>query len=227
MCGRYTLIADERALDREFELIVAGLRYARYNIAPTQSAPVVRANESGERFVADLRWGLIPFWAKEAKIGARMINARGEEAANKPAFRVPFRKQRCLVPCSGFYEWKIVEGGTAKKPAKQPYYIRRADEGLFALAGLWDRWVGPEGPVESFSILTTKPNELISPLHDRMAVIIPRDKYGLWLDPKLQNVNELVSLVVPFPSDQLCAFPVITRVNSPRFDDPACMQPAA
>ena len=140
MCGRYTLTVEEKELNKEFEAIVFGPLQPRYNLAPTQLAPVVRMTaDGGQRQLAMHRWGLIPSWAKDSSIGNRMINARAETAADKPAFRTALKRQRCLVPCNGFYEWKVLNPD-AKKPTKQPHYIRRSDERLMTLAGLWERW---------------------------------------------------------------------------------------
>ena len=160
----------QQQLAEEFEIYELEHLQPRYNIAPTQSAPVVHVvGEGGKRELAMHKWGLIPNWAKDPTIGNRMINARAETAAEKPAFRSAMRRQRCLVPCTGFYEWKVLDPA-AKKPAKQPYYIRRRDEGVFAFAGLWDRWRSPEGEeIDSFTILTTEPNELTSPNRLRTA----------------------------------------------------------
>ncbi len=227
MCGRYTLTVFQQQLAEEFELHELEGFQPRYNIAPTQPAPIVRvAGETAGRELTMCRWGLIPHWAKDPSIGNRMINARAETATEKPAFRNSMKRQRCLVPCSGFYEWKVLDP-SAKKPAKQPYYIRRRDERVFAFAGLWDRWRSSEGEeISSFTILTTEPNELMRDLHDRMPVIIPRGQYGHWLDPETQNAVHVASFLTPYPSDELCAYPVSTRVNNPRFDDPSCIQVA-
>ncbi len=225
MCGRYTLTVQEQDLIAEFDLIAGDIGdYAvRYNIAPTQNAPVVRVIESRRR-VDPLRWGLIPHWAKDIKIGNRMINARSEEAESKPAFRNALRMRRCLVPCTGFFEWKVLDDGNSTRPGKQPYYIRRADERVFALAGMWERWHAPNGStVESYTILTTAPNDLLSTLHDRMPVIISPDEYALWLDPNMQDAIRLRSLFSPFPARDFVAKPVSTKVNSPANDSPECI----
>jgi len=226
MCGRYTLTVFQEQLAEEFALHEPEALQARYNIAPTQRAPIVRATgESANRELVMHKWGLIPHWAKDPTIGSRMINARAETAAEKPAFRTAMKRQRCLVPCTGFYEWKVLDPA-AKKPAKQPYYIRRRDERVFAFAGLWDRWRTPEGEeIGSFTILTTEPNELMHNLHDRMPVIIPRADYNAWLDNQLLDVERLALLLRPFPDGELAALPVSNRVNSPKFDDPSCIQP--
>lgn len=229
MCGRYTLTTVERELAEEFDLIIdgPGLR-ARYNIAPTQDAPVVRASEDGEsRCLAMHRWGLIPFWAKEASFGARTINARSEDAAEKPSFREAMKQRRCIVPCAGFFEWKSPEsdGGKSKRVKKQPYYIRRRDERVFGLAGLWERWRSPAGEsIDSYTILTTSPNELLATLHDRMPVILHLADYDLWLDPKVRDARKIQPLCKPFDSNDLIAYPVGFDVNSPSNDNPSCIK---
>ena len=228
MCGRYTLTTTGEQLAEEFDLIDVPPVTPRYNVAPTQMVPVVRmyAEDAPARRLDQLKWGLIPHWAREAGIGSRMINARSEEAANKPAFRTPLRRQRCLVPCTGFFEWQAADPGI-KSAKKQPYYIHRRDDHPLGFAGLWDRWHDPDGNViESFTILTTSPSELMRPLHNRMPVIIPRAEYALWLDPQVQDPARLAHLLAPFTDDALIARPVSTRVNNVRFDDPGCIAAA-
>lgn len=229
MCGRYTLAATQEQLTEEFDLVEAEPLRPRFNIAPTQMVPVVRVlDDKNKRQLDLLRWGLVPRWAKDPSIGNRMINARSEQAAVKPAFRTPLRRQRCLVPCTGFYEWKQLETGTGSKRRKQPYFIRRRDERVFAFAGLWEHWQGPtEQAIDSFTILTTKPNGLIHPLHDCMPVIISPDDYELWLDPNVQDVERLQPFLRPLPSEELTAHAVSPRVNSPAHDDPACIEAVA
>ena len=226
MCGRYTLTALDEQLIEEYGLIIGGHTQPRYNIAPTQQVPVVRMIE-GIRRMDPLRWGLVPYWAKDLKMGSRMINARSEEVAGKPAFRNPLRRQRCLVPCTGFFEWKPIadkEPGTLRK---QPYHIRRRDGRVFSLAGLWDHWQNPEGTtIESYTILTTSANPLLSSLHDRMPVIIGRENYDLWLDPAMQDATRLQPLLVSSSDQGFEAVAVNSRVNSPLFDDPTCIQAA-
>jgi len=227
MCGRYTLTALDEQLREEFDLIVNEPLRPRYNIAPTQNVPVILATDSG-RELRELRWGLVPSWAKDIKIGVGMINARSEEAANKPAFRAAMRKRRCLVPCTGFFEWKLIADDKSRHPKKQPHYIHRQDNRVFALGGLWDRWQSPDGAtVESYTILTTSPNDLLRSLHDRMPVIIGREDYALWLDPIMQDVSRLTPLFPPISPEKFVVNPVSTRVNSPAHDDPACIEESA
>lgn len=240
MCGRYTLISSEQELIEAFELAEGtGLPALppRFNVAPTQDVPVIRVVKQGEgRGLHLMRWGLIPSWAKDASIGSRMINSRAETAAEKPSFRTALRRRRCLIPCSGFYEWQAVagKGGESDKGGKsgkagqqkQPYYIRRRDGALMALAGLWERWCSPDGEeIESCTILTTEANELIRPLHDRMPVILRVEDFSLWLDPLMQDVRQLEPLLRPTPSEELTAYPVGRQVGNPRIDDSSCIEP--
>ncbi len=226
MCGRYTLATIQEQLAEEFDLIEVESLRPRYNIAPTQSVPVVRVlGDNSTRRLEELRWGLVPHWAKDPSVGSRMINARSEEAATKPSFRVPLRRQRCLVPSTGFFEWKVGGDADSRRTKKQPYYFRRRDERVFAFAGMWDRWVGADGkPIETYTILTTSPNELIRSFHDRMPVIVARDQYGLWLDPTVQDVDRLRPLFDPFPAGDMVAYPVSTHVNAPAHDDAECIR---
>jgi putative SOS response-associated peptidase YedK len=193
----------------------------RYNIAPSQDVLAVRL-PLGEtkRQLCLLRWGLIPSWAKDITVGAKMINARAESAAVKPAFRRAFGTRRCLIPADGFYEWQRRGAG------KQPYHIRMRDGKPFAFAGLWEEWEGTiAGPIESCTILTTAANDLVAPLHDRMPVIIAPSDFALWLDPKTTDAAALKVLLRPYPSERMVAVPVSTAVNDPAHDDRACTEP--
>lgn len=221
MCGRFTLTSSPEVVADLFDLAEPPQLTPRYNIAPTQESPVVRVLKTeGRRELHLLRWGLIPQWARDPSIGNRMINARSESAAAKPAYRDAFRRQRCLVPGDGFFEWKRL----GKR--KQPHYIRMRDGQPFAFAGLWARWQGQEGEqIDSYTILTTEPNDLVRPIHDRMPVILARHDYEIWLDPKIQDAEQLKPLLRPSPSDDLIADPVDTLVNNPAFDDPRCIKP--
>lgn len=223
MCGRYTLTSSGEDLALAFDLSELPLVVPRYNMAPTQEAAVVRVLEpGGPRRLDPLKWGLIPFWAKEAAIGNKMINARAESVAEKPSYKSSFKNKRCLVAADGFYEWKK-EG-----KAKQPYLIRRADKKPFAFAGLWSSWRNPaQGgqPVQTFTILTTSANDLMRPLHDRMPVILDRENFDLWLDPKMQDTEALQKLLVPYAAEGFEAFPVSRVVNSPANDVADCIAP--
>jgi len=220
MCGRYTLTVDAAVLAELFDLDPLTDLAPRYNIAPTQTAPIVRSTR-GEREWAEARWGLIPPWSKDASIGSRLINARAETAAEKPSFRVAFASRRCLVPADGFYEWVKTPGG------KQPHHIRFADRRPFAFAGLWEAWNDPEGDtVESYTILTTTPNALVAPLHTRMPVVLEPGRYDDWLQPAPLSRALTDELLVPYPGDGLEAVPVSTAVNSATAVlGPECLEP--
>jgi putative SOS response-associated peptidase YedK len=220
MCGRFTLTSPVQAVASQFNLPDVPAFEPRYNIAPTQPVAAVRATgEAMVRTLVKLHWGLIPFWAKDPEVGARLINARSETVAEKPAFREAFRRRRCLVLADGFYEWQKQDGG------KQPFYIHLHDGLPFAFAGLWERCNGPEGLVESCTLLTTQPNELMRPLHNRMPVILEPKDYDLWIDPGIRQTDLLLPLLSPYPAEQMAAFPVSRRVNNPDYDDPQCIVP--
>ena len=223
MCGRYNIIPDVKVwvtvfgLSEEVGKPISNLAL-NYNVAPTQDVPIIRINkDSSQRELVLAHWGLIPFWATDVKIGYRMINARAETVAEKPAFRAAFRKHRCLIPISGFYEWR--KNGSAK----QPYLIRMKDERPFALAGLWERWRNREDgtKLESCTIIVTGANQYITPIHDRMPVILSPKNYSRWLDPDAEELN---SLLTPCPNDWLHAYPVSTYVNIPRNNDARCIE---
>ena len=216
MCGRYTLTQTGQ-LPAVFEISEVRIP-PRFNIAPTQEVPVVRLSEERGRYLDSLKWGLVPGWAKDPSIGARMINARSETVDKKPSFRDAFRQRRCLVPADGFYEWK-------KLPrAKQPYFIGMGDRSVFAFAGLWECFERADQELETFTILTCEPNTLLSNIHDRMPVILPRETYSAWLDPKT-DPTDLSSLLIPYPAVNMTSFPVSKLVNSPRNDTPHCIEP--
>ena len=222
MCGRYTLSTTGEIIGDLFDLRETPALASRYNIAPSQEVAAVRFDgESGERTLEMLRWGLVPAWSKEPPGGdARMINARSETLTQKPAFRGSFRRRRCLLAADGFYEWRQV----ARR--KQPYLIRMRDGAPFAFAGLWDRWEAPEGTVvESCTILTTVPNDLVAQIHDRMPVILPRQEFGLWLDPEVRDPDRLLPLLRAYPAEEMITFPVSRRVSNPANDDPSCIEP--
>jgi len=217
MCGRYVITSTMEAIRRLFEVLESPNLQPRYNVAPTQDVPVVRRQEDG-RHLAQLRWGLIPAWAKDASIGARMINARAETVAEKPAFRSAFRQRRCLVVTDGFYEWRKASDG-----GKQPYFIALVEGGPFAFAGLWETWRGPDGePVESCSVVTTEANDRLRELHHRMPVIVAPEDFETWL--VTGDTGALQALLRPYPSALMTFHAVDRRVNNARFDDPSCLE---
>jgi putative SOS response-associated peptidase YedK len=193
--------------------------FPRFNIAPGQAVAVVREMpEAQDRRLAYLRWGLIPAWADDPSFGNRLANARSETAAAKPSFRSAFRSRRCLVVADGFYEWQRADG------RKQPYFVGLRGDRPFGLAGLWERWEKGGEPVESCTILTTQANGLMRPIHERMPVIVPPDRYGLWLDPRCHDTAMLESLLRPFPAEGMLAYRVSALVNNTRNDVPRCVE---
>jgi putative SOS response-associated peptidase YedK len=181
---------------------------------------IVKTPEHPDRNARRHRWGLIPSWAKDLTIGNQLINAQAETASIKPAFRAAFKKRRCLILADGFFEWK------KENRHKQPFHIRLRDGRPFAFAGLWEHWEGTEGKaIESCTILTATPNELLRSLHHRMAVILPSSEYDRWLDPSMQQPDALQPLLRPYPSEEMTAYPVSTVVNNPRNDAPSCIEP--
>lgn len=227
MCGRYTLALPLSTLVEAFAVDRVALEALepRYNIAPTQSAPVVLQDDEGRRRLGPLRWGLVPGWADDPTLGNRLINARSETAASRPAFRNAFRSRRCLVPADGFYEWRRPAGG---KGPKTPFHIRDPGGGPLAFAGLWERWRDPSqedgDPLFTFTILTRDAPGWMKPLHDRMPVILPPGSWAGWLAPDTP-VEEAGELVADAGSVPLEAVEVATRVNSPANDDAACVEP--
>jgi putative SOS response-associated peptidase YedK len=209
MCGRFTLRTPAERVKREFQLEEMPPLETRYNIAPTQSILTVR-QEADEREAVMLKWGLIPSWAKDGSIGAKLINARSETVGEKPSFREAFKRRRCIIPADGFYEWKR-EGNK-----KQPYFFSLKDDCLFGFAGLWEKWRAPDGEsLETCSILTTNANEALSAVHQRMPVILHPDTYGLWVDEDVRKQDLRKELLRPFPASEMIAYPVSASINSP------------
>lgn len=249
MCGRFTLTSDLKVIAERFAAPLPAAAPAiqpRWNIAPSQSVIVV--NDTGQRQLVTMRWGLVPSWAKDVSIGNKMINARAETIAEKPAFRAALKKRRCLIPADGFYEWttkpmvgKPVGRGSAdsalsgavRRPApsksagmKQPVRIVLKSHEPFGFAGLWEHWTAPTGEeVLSCTIITTEVNELLKDIHHRMPVILPREAEAVWLDPKIQDAETLLPLLKPYPSEGMEYYPVDRMVNSPANDTPACIVP--
>jgi len=213
MCGRFTLAVEPDVLERRFRVEVPADWRPRYNIAPSQDVLII-VSDGGQRRAGFVKWGLIPHWSKKV---SPLINARAETAAVKPAFRRAFHSKRCLIPATGFFEWRKEED------RKQPYLIRLRDGKPFAFAGLWEKWEGPSGTYYGCAILTTKPNTLVARIHDRMPVILEPENEDLWLDRTVEDRELLTSLLHPFPPEKMEAFPVSERVNSPKFDDPQCI----
>lgn len=220
MCGRYSLSTDPQTIADFFGLDDPPRIEPRYNIAPSQPiASIYLPNADASRQLAFFQWGLVPFWAKDPSIGQRMINARSESAARKPAYRAAMRYRRCIVPATGFYEWQ------KRGSRKQPLFITLHDEPLMGLAGLWETWQSPDGSeLDTCTILTCQPNDFMAQIHNRMPVILPREQYDAWLDPQMQDGGQAADLLQPYPADAMAAFEVSSRVNSPKNDDPSLIE---
>lgn len=222
MCGRFAFTVPLAAFAKAFpDFTVCADWDPRYNIAPTQMVPVVL--NDGRRRIELVRWGLIPHWADDPSIGNRLINARSETVAEKPAFRDAFRRRRCIILVDGFYEWRREPGGRRKTPI----YIKLKNGDPFAFAGLWAEWKSPQGEtIRSCTIITCDSNELLARVHHRMPVIIPREAFDLWLDPEPQDPEVLKPLMKQFPAELMCAYPVSPTVNNPRNELKECINPA-
>ena len=222
MCGRYQLKTEARRLAELFHALHvegAELLVPRYNIAPGTPVLIVRDTPTGRR-IEHVRWGLVPGWAEDPKIGYRMINARSETAATKPGFRGAMKYRRCIIPVSGFYEWKKLDSKT-----KQPHHITLEGVDAFGLAGLWEMWQDPAGnELETCTILTCAPNEMMADLHDRMPVILAPDDYDAWLDVDQQDAPTAATLLKPYPADQMVAWPVSTYVNKAGNEGERCIE---
>jgi putative SOS response-associated peptidase YedK len=239
MCGRFTLSQSATTLAQTFHVEITDWE-PKYNIAPTQMVWAVLYDQTSEkRKLEQLRWGLIPSWAKDPGMGAKLINARSETVAEKPAFRSAFKRRRCLIVADGFYEWQQRDG------KKQPFYFRLKHGEVFGFAGLWEEWQGSqkettgergsqeeppkggthsENTISSCTILTTRANELLEPVHDRMPVILHQKDYDLWLAPQVQTPEMVQQLLQPYPSEAMTAYAVSTIVNNPKYDRPDCIQ---
>ena len=226
MCGRFTLRTPTPVLVKTFRIgqVTDATRELppRFNVAPTQEVAVVRSSVEGQHELVNMRWGLVPFWAKDISIGNRMINARAESVAEKPAFRAAFRNRRCLVLADGYYEW------TKKGTQKQPHWIRMEDDRPFAMAGLWESWRSKDDepshpPLLSCTIITTDANDLTRDLHDRMPVILDADDWELWLDTSIEEANALQPLLRSYESDEMRVDAVSTYVNNARHEGPECV----
>jgi putative SOS response-associated peptidase YedK len=218
MCGRFALFESDQVLSRGFAAPMDFRTFPRYNIAPSQPVLAVRQGMDGSREFTHLLWGLVPAWSKDPSTANRFINARAETVAEKPAFGGPFRHHRCLVPASGFFEWK---GGSGEK---RPYFIRRKGGGPIGLAAIWESWLGADGSeAEACAILTTSANAVVAPIHGRMPVIVSSADYGLWLDTAVREPADLARLLVPFPAGEMEAYPVSRMVNDPSVDREECV----
>jgi putative SOS response-associated peptidase YedK len=223
MCGRFVQTTDVKDLAKLYQadLLLESFEPG-YNIAPTSTVATVRiSTKESKRVLGGLIWGLIPSWASDPAIGARMANARAETVAEKPSFRTPFKKQRCLVPVDGFYEWK-------QEKVKLPFFFTMKDRKPFVLAGLWDRWDSKDknkAPIYSFTLITTEPNSVLAAVHDRMPVILHEKDFDQWLDPGQQNPEILKKLLSPFPADKMQSTAVSTYVSSTRNQGPRCIEP--
>ncbi len=220
MCGRFTLNKTAEALASAFDVQEVPELEAQYNVAPTQMVGSVLYDQDRQREFKQLRWGLIPSWAKDPSMGAKLINARAETVAEKPAFRSAFKHRRCLVVADGFYEWQ------QQKAQKQPFYFRLKNEELFAFAGLWEAWKSPQGEkITSCTILTTTANELVESVHHRMPVILQPQDYDLWLDPQSQSLEVVQELLHPYAATAMITYPVSTLVNNSRHNSSQCIMP--
>lgn len=227
MCGRFALDTDAQTLVDTFDLTGSSAEMAariepRYNIAPTQPVTAVRLHpHTNHHEMTFFTWGLIPSWAKDPKFGSRLINARSETVAEKPSFRSAYKRRRCLIPVSGFYEWHQLDSGQ-----KQPMYIHPTDTPLFVFAGLWEWWQSADGSeIESCTILTTRPNSFMATIHNRMPVILRENQFTDWLNPH-SNVHPN-HFFTPYPEEKMATYPVSTFVNSPRNDSAQCLAPLA
>jgi putative SOS response-associated peptidase YedK len=222
MCGRYTLIPNVDEMIEFFELPreIFALLEPRYNIAPTQPILVIHA-QNQKRQAEHMLWGLIPTWSPDGQPNATLINARSETLAQKPSFRTAFKRRRCIIPSSGFYEWQKLN------KTKHAFYIQPAHEKLFAFAGLWDEWQGLNGEnIRSCTIITTQANTLMEPFHDRMPVILQKPAFDQWLDSTNEAADSLMPLLKPFSPADMRASPVSSFVNSTRNEGPKCLEPA-
>ena len=240
MCGRFVVASSPQLLTDRFDVQESTVEIVEpdYNIAPRRQVIVVRQRED-TRVLSQLRWGLVPSWAKSAAIGDRMINARAEGLATKPAYKRAFEKHRCLIPADGFYEWQVVSPPATPKgrPTKQPVFVHRRDGEPMAFAGLWAAWKVPEGQgvegvggdgwLRSCVIVTTAPNDLLAPVHNRMPVVLPESAWAKWLDPEGHDTTALAELLVPAANDVLELWPVSTAVNKADNNGPELVEPVA
>jgi putative SOS response-associated peptidase YedK len=220
MCGRFSLATDISVLQEQFNFKWSNeiTINPRFNVAPSQQ--ILTIGSDGEKRIGTMmKWGLVPYWSNDTKIGYKMINARAEGIDEKPSFKTPFKRKRCLILSDGFYEWKKEE----KK--KQPFRFMMKDDRPFAFAGLWDQWDKDGELLYSCTIITTTPNEMTQEVHNRMPVILEEDAYDLWIDAKMNDTEYLKSLLIPFPAEKMKSYPVSTLVNSPKNNVEECLSP--
>ncbi|MDF2717959.1 MAG: response associated peptidase [Paenibacillus sp.] len=222
MCGRYTITISLEELLLRFHIDPAFPLYhrPRYNVAPGQLVPAI-VNDGERNRIGELKWGLIPQWAKDESIGSKMINARAETVAEKPAYRIPLERKRCLVPADGFYEWKRKDDGKTKQPMR----ITLRNEAMFAMAGLYDIWTTPDGrKVSTCTVITTAPNRLMADIHDRMPVILRPEHEAVWLDRGMRDTSRLLDMLKPYPAEEMRAYPVAAGVGNVSNDGPECIR---
>jgi putative SOS response-associated peptidase YedK len=224
MCGRFERSSSIEIIIRDFRINKTSVEITpSYNIAPSQNVLIIRLDEEEKRQLESCRWGFLPSWAKDPALAHKMINARTETVATKPAFRSAFKRQRCLVVADGFYEWQKKEHG------KVPFYIHLKSGRPFAFAGLYSHWTPEEGAesICTCTVITTEANELLEPIHNRMPVIIPRDKEDLWLNPDEQDQDVLLGLLKPYPSEEMEMHEVSAKVNYPKYNSPDAIKPVS
>lgn len=219
MCGRFTNDAKPEQISDEFEVKAGKKKEARYNIAPSQIIDVIFDQENA-RVIDQLKWGFIPHWAKNPEIGSRMINARAETLAEKPSFKEAFLKRRCIIPATGFYEWKKGKDG------RQPYYFYLLKKEVFGFAGLYEKWTDKETgeAIDTCTIITTEANDILKPIHERMPVILKAGDYDLWLDEKVNDHKKLEKLLIPYSAEEMARHPVSKSVNIPDADSKELIQ---
>jgi putative SOS response-associated peptidase YedK len=238
VCGRFVTASSPQLLVDRFGVQedLVGPREPDYNVTPRAVVPVVRERpRTATRVLSPLRWGLVPSWASSPAIGDRMINARAETVATTNAYKKAFRSRRCIVPADAFYEWKKIEAGEHRKPVRQPWVVRRADGEPLAFAGLWEIWRNrdvddvddPDAWLRTYAIVTTRANDLLVPVHDRMPVVLAEDAWDRWLDPAFTDVATLESFLAPAPDEWFVTYEVSPRVNSPKNNDAGLLDPVA
>lgn len=220
MCGRYAIYSDQKKIANIFAIRQSFDLETSYNVAPTENVSVICELLDGEKVIVSMRWGLIPNWQNQPNLSSALVNARFETLSTKPSFKQAARKRRCLIIADGFYEWRHTD-----HKIRQPYFIHRKDGEPFAMAGLWEKWIGDGKSIDSCCIITIDANEDLKPLHDRMPAIIKPNDYDLWLNPKNHKWDELSKLITIEPHNDLIFYEVSTKVNSAKFKDEDCIKP--